>query len=123
MGDAGNSDMGQRSLLYRIGGIAAAIVLLILTMKLLPDNKTDQMLSENRADHTKDAGKNAARNKPVKPVSPDAEEDMHLNTGTSIVQNAFNTDEVKETVGKRNFNSVWRSETGNNKKKLEKQKI
>ncbi len=120
MGDTGNSDMGQRSLLYRIGGIAAAIVLLILTMKLLPDNKTDQMLSENRADHTKDAGKNAARNKPVKPVSPDAEEDMHLNTGTSIVQNAFNTDEVKETVGKRNFNSVWRSETGNNKKETGK---
>lgn len=120
MGDTGNPDVGQRSLLYRIGGIAAAIVLLILTMKLLPDNKTDQMLSENKADHTESAGKSAVENKPEKPFTPNAEEGMHLNTEASIAQNAFNKDEVKETVGKRNFNNVWRSEPGNNKKETGK---
>ncbi|MGG1920219.1 hypothetical protein AB1278_00200, partial [Chryseobacterium sp. NRRL B-14798] len=37
---------GQKSLFYRIGGIAAAIALLLLLTKLWPQNDTETMLSQ-----------------------------------------------------------------------------
>lgn len=41
---------GQKSLFYRIGGIAAAIALLFLLTKLWPQNDTEKILSHQQAD-------------------------------------------------------------------------
>ncbi|MBB6332470.1 hypothetical protein HNP24_003462 [Chryseobacterium sediminis] len=45
---------GQKSLFYRLGGIAAAIALLFLLTKLLPQNDTDKTLSQKPADVKKE---------------------------------------------------------------------
>ena len=119
-GDTGNPDRGQRSLLYRIGGIAAAIVLLIMTMKLLPENETNKELSKNQTDHAKGIEKSPVQNSSENNVKSDAEAEIHLNSEVSIAQSSFNRNSEKKATGKRDFNVLWRSETGNSKKEIGK---
>lgn len=100
---------GQKSLFYRLGGIAAAIALLFLLTKILPQNDTGKTLSQKPADVKKEKEKNslkppetenASGSKVESALAPLLAENM-LNTGVSKkipTQKYFNTEE-KNRVG------------------------
>lgn len=78
---------GQKSLFYRIGGLAAAIALLFLLTKLWPQNDTETMLSQKQADVQTE--KNSL--KPGEAESFSTEE-MKSAPKTPLAENTVNTE-------------------------------
>lgn len=103
------SKTGNRPLFYRIGSIAAAILLLFLMIKLWPENSQDKALSQRPADLEKEAGRNI--------VLENTE--TQNNSGTEgragfeapLAHDKFNT-VIAENTLKINFKNVLKREGG-----------
>lgn len=83
---------GQKSLFYRIGGIAAAIALLFLLMKILPQNDTEKLLSHKPAEVKKE-GKNSLKPIETEPVSGN---EVPSQTDAFLAENIVKTEDPKE---------------------------
>lgn len=120
--DMRGQDVGQRSLLYRIAGFAAAIVLLILTMKIFPKHETNKVVAENKTAIKKETGDNPLQKRQEKTVMPNTEEKGNVGDGASLAQNKFNLNASGESFRQTGFKNIWRSELKNvdHKKNVDK---
>ncbi|MGH1518666.1 outer membrane beta-barrel protein [Chryseobacterium sp. JK1] len=94
---------GNRSLFYRIGGMAAAVALLIWIIQLLPENNTTKVLSQNQQDIQKKKAKNSGLE--TQKMESVLNENKHIssNFNSSVVQNALPTKEARKVENYQNF--------------------
>ncbi|MEF9480142.1 outer membrane beta-barrel protein [Chryseobacterium sp. RRHN12] len=86
---------GQKSLFYRIGGIAAAIALLFLLTKILPYHDKEKVLSQKPADMRNDKEKgslNAGKTEHI--VSSEVKSGINA----FLAENTFNTEILKKNL-------------------------
>ncbi|KAA2221418.1 porin family protein [Chryseobacterium sediminis] len=93
---------GQKSLFYRLGGIAAAIVLLFLLTKLLPQNDTDKTLSQKPADVKKGKEKNSLKPLETEKVSGS---EVKSDITSLLAENILNTLTPEKTEAKKYLNT------------------
>ncbi|PWW28672.1 porin family protein [Chryseobacterium sp. AG844] len=96
---------GQKSLFYRIGGIAAAIALLFLLTKLWPQNDTETMLSQIQTNVQKE--KNSL--KPVRAEHASSEE-MTSVSEAPLTENIVNTGPWLKEQTRKYFEPVRKNE-------------
>lgn len=101
---------GQKSLFYRLGGIAAAIALLFLLMKILPQSDTGKTLSQKPAD----AGKGKTENS-LKPLETERVSSNEEKPGTVpfLAENRLNTETPEKMPAQKYFNNEEKNEVGN----------
>jgi hypothetical protein len=85
---SGITKKSQRSLFYRMGGIAAAIALFILIMQLLPENN-NTILSQHQPDHQKKKEKSSGQEIWEAPGNLNKEETGTLYSNSSLAQSNF----------------------------------
>ncbi|MDW9381144.1 porin family protein [Chryseobacterium sp. JV558] len=101
----------RKSLFYRLGGVAAAIALLFLLTKILPQDHTDKTLSQKPADVEKEKEKNSL--KPLETESVSGSE-VTSETVPFLAENRSNTGAPKKTQTQKYFNTEGKNEVGNN---------
>lgn len=101
---------GQKSLFYRLGGIAAAIALLFLLTKILPQNDTDKTLSQKPANAKKEKEKNS-----LNPLETENFSSSKAESGveSSLAENLLNTGVSKEMPAQKYFNTEEKNRVGN----------
>ncbi|MFZ4930518.1 outer membrane beta-barrel protein [Chryseobacterium sp. Mn2064] len=99
---------GNRALFYRIGGMAAAIALLIWIIQLLPDNNTTKVLSQNQRDIRKKKEKNSGWE--MQKMQSDLNEKEYIisNFNSSVAENALS---IKEAQKVENYQSFRQNKT------------
>lgn len=104
----GASKAGNRSLLYRIGGIAAAAVLGFMVIKMLPKDQ-DEIISKNPS-HLKELNDKDK----IKRVENhnDIAVEKHHNIDVIVAQNHLNTIQTEKNTKKIKFENVGKKETG-----------
>ncbi len=109
---------GQSSLWYRIGGIAAAVALLFLMMKILPQNDKGKLLSQKPPGTAKQTEKKSSLETLENRMNSNAEENLNLSPGASLTQNIFNA----KASGKALKQGYFKNLGGNDKniKEIEK---
>ncbi|MEJ5050989.1 porin family protein [Chryseobacterium culicis] len=100
---------GQKSLFYRIGGIAAAITLLFLLMKILPQNDTEKLLSHKPAEVKKD-DKNSLQ--PIETEQLSGSE-VQSQTDAFLAENILKTEDPKEGLTQGYLAPGKKNEIGN----------
>jgi hypothetical protein len=120
--DLGSVKTGQSSLWYRIGGIAAAVALLFLMMKILPQNDKGKVLSQKPADTAKQAEKKSSLETLENRMNSNAEENLNLSPDISLAQNIFNAKKSGKALKQGHFKNLWRNVGGNdeNVKEIER---
>lgn len=101
---------GQKSLFYRLGGIAAAIALLFLLTKLLPQNDTDKTLSQKPADVKKGKEKNS-----LKPLETEQVSGSEVKSDITplLAENILNTHTPEKIEAKKYLNTEEKNREGN----------
>ncbi|MBP1166414.1 hypothetical protein JOE44_003298 [Chryseobacterium sp. PvR013] len=100
---------GQKSLFYRIGGIAAAITLLFLLMKILPQNDTEKILSHKPEEVKKD-DKNSLQ--PIKTEQVSGSE-VQSQADAFLAENIVKTENPKEGLTQSYSAPGKKNEIGN----------
>lgn len=102
---------GQKSLFYRLGGIAAAIALLFLLTKILPQNETGKTLSQKPTDTKKEKEKNS-----LKPLETENVSGSKVESGLAplLSENMLNTGVSKKMPTQKYFNTEEKNRAGNN---------
>ncbi|MDR6463850.1 porin family protein [Chryseobacterium sediminis] len=102
---------GQKSLFYRLGGIAAAIALLFLLTKILPQNDTGKTLSQKPADVKKEKEKNS-----LAPLETENVSGSKVESGLAplLAENILNTGVSKKIPTQKYFNTEEKNRAGNN---------
>lgn len=107
--DINGQDIGQRSLLYRIAGIAAAIVLLILTMRTIPKQKIDgEVIAQNQKETEQRAGSAAGKIL----ANPPMEEKGSIENAV-LGQNTLNLNTSGEIFKPGSLKNIWKNEANN----------
>ncbi|WP_213277636.1 porin family protein [Chryseobacterium indologenes] len=101
---------GQKSLFYRLGGIAAAIALLFLLTKILPQNDTGKTLSQKPADEKKEKEKNSLKPLETENVSGSKVESALV---PLLAENILNTGVSKKIPVQKYFNTEEKNRAGN----------
>jgi hypothetical protein len=108
------ADAGRKSLFYRIGGIAAAIALLFVLTKIVPQNDTDtkKTLAQKAEDVEKGKGSNS-----LKPIETESISSSEVKSGpdTFLADNMLNTKAPQKILTQRYSNIREGNEAGNNK--------
>lgn len=120
--DLGSVKTGQSSLWYRIGGIAAAVALLFVMMKILPQNDKEKVLSQKPAGTAKQAEKKSSLETLENRMDSNAEENLNLSPDISLAQNIFNAKKSGKALKQGHFKNLWSNVGGNdeNIKEIEK---
>ncbi|MGU3374453.1 porin family protein [Chryseobacterium sp. M5A1_1a] len=96
-----NSNVGYKSLFYRIGGIAAAAVLIFIMVKMLPQDDKNKALSHDYSDLKK----------------PEDQENINIEVKPSesipFVKNNFNAGRSGKNIHNIKFEDIWRKKAGN----------
>ncbi|PRB06622.1 hypothetical protein CQ046_00570 [Chryseobacterium sp. MYb7] len=102
-----------RSLLYRIGGIAAAIALLFLLIKILPQDDTEKRMSQKPANV-----KNGEEKKSLKPIEAEQDSNNEVKTETEafLADNILNTGFPEKITAQRYAESRVENQVDNNQK-------
>jgi hypothetical protein len=102
-----------RSLLYRIGGIAAAIALLFLLIKILPQDDTEKRMSQKPANV-----KNGEEKKSLKPIEAEQDSNNEVKTETEafLADNILNTGSPEKITAQRYAESRVENQVDNNQK-------
>jgi len=108
--DKKGKDAGQKSLFYRLGGIAAAITLLFLLTKILPQNDTGKTLSQKPADVKKEKEKNSLKSLENENVSGGKVESV---LAPPLAENILNTGISKKIPTQQYFNTEEKNRVGN----------
>ncbi|MEG0928885.1 outer membrane beta-barrel protein [Chryseobacterium sp.] len=111
----GGTDVGYKSLLYRIGGIAAAAAILVFMMvKMLPQEDKNKTLSKNHSDLNKEADRNSVLK------NSEAQEDQNVDENPimsiPLVKNDFNTAKSGKSIHTLKHESIERKELEKNEK-------
>ncbi|MGN7708397.1 outer membrane beta-barrel protein [Chryseobacterium sp. JV274] len=101
---------GKKTLFYRLGGIAAAIALLFLLTKLLPQNDTGKTLSQKPADVKKEKEKNS-----LKPLETEHLSNGEVKSGTVpfLAEKISKAGGPEKKSGQKYFNTEEKNEVGN----------
>jgi len=101
---------GKKTLFYRLGGIAAAIALLFLLTKLLPQNDTGKTLSQKPADVKKEKEKNS-----LKPLETEHLSNGEVKSGTVpfLAEKISKAGDQEKKSGQKYFNTEENNEVGN----------
>lgn len=107
---------------YRVGGIAAAVALLFLIIKMLPVNSSQKTLSQKSANSRKEEEKIAAPGKSENQNNSNREEAIPLSSDFPLVQNSFNIEGRENSLKALNFKKQGQDKVNNNEllRKLEK---
>ncbi len=89
---------GNRSIFYRVGGIAAAIALLFLLTRILPQNDTGKTLSQKPADGKGEKGKNYLKITEAENISGS---EVKSKTDDFLAENRLNTGAQEKTLTQR----------------------
>ncbi|WP_223598292.1 porin family protein [Chryseobacterium sp. GVT01B] len=101
---------GQKSLFYRLGGIAAAIALLFLLTKILPQNDTDKTLSQKPTNAKKEKEKNSLNPLETENISGSKAES---GVESPLAENILNTGVSKKMPAQKYFNTEEKNRVGN----------
>ncbi len=103
---AGGADSIQRTLLYRMAGIAAAIVLLIVMMKILPGDKDPKVLAQTHTDVKNEKERNSVQKGLELPAGSDVEENINISSDHFLDQNILNSNISEKTSKQISSESV-----------------
>lgn len=103
---AGGADSIQRTLLYRMAGIAAAIVLLIVMMKILPGDKDHKVLVQTHTDVKNEKERNSVQKGLELPAGSDVEENINISSDHFLDQNILNSNISEKTSKQISSESV-----------------
>ncbi|UTX47431.1 porin family protein [Chryseobacterium sp. MA9] len=104
---------GQKSLFYRLGGIAAAIALLFLLTKILPQNDTGRTLSQKPADVKTEDEKNSLKSIENEQGSS---KEVKSKTEAFLADNILNIDSSEKITAQRYAESRAENQAENHQK-------
>lgn len=107
------TNAGNRSIFYRVGGIAAAIALLFLLIKILPWNDTGKTLSQKSVYVKKEKEKNS-----LKPIETEQNSSNEVKSGTEafLADNILKKGSPEKIAAQRYAESRAEKQVGNNQK-------
>ena len=107
------ADTGRKSLWYQIGGIAAAIALIFLLIKILPQNDIEKRMSQKPAGVKNEEEKNT-----LKPIKTEDYSSGETKSGTEafLADNILNTGSTEKIAAQRYAESRTENQMGNNSK-------
>ena len=107
------ANIERRSLLYRIGGVAAAIALLFSLIKILPQNDTEKRMSQKPANV-----KNGEEQKSLKPIEAEQDSNNEVKTETEafLADNILSTGSSEKIAAQRYAERRGENQVDNNQK-------
>ncbi|WES96491.1 outer membrane beta-barrel protein [Chryseobacterium arthrosphaerae] len=109
----GDSDSIQRTLLYRMTGIAAAIVLLIVLMKFLPGEKEHKVLAHKDAKRGDE--KKSVQKAQEFPAGADFKENTNIASDYILAENRLNSNTSEKALKQISFGDTGKNGAKNNK--------
>ncbi|WP_114819710.1 outer membrane beta-barrel protein [Chryseobacterium sp. KLBC 52] len=107
------TNAGNRSIFYRVGGIAAAIALLFLLTKILPRNDAGKTLSHKPADVKGEKEKNYVKTTETEDISGS---ELKSKTDDFLAENILNTGAPEITIIQRHADNGAENHAGSNQK-------
>lgn len=105
------TDIGRKTLFYRVGGIAAAIAILFLLTKILPQNDTGKTLSQKPADVKGEKEKNYLKTTETENISGS---EIKSEIDDLLAENILNTTVSEKTLTQRYADNGAENHAGNN---------
>ncbi|WP_343681076.1 outer membrane beta-barrel protein [Chryseobacterium arthrosphaerae] len=105
----------QKTLLYRMTGIAAAIVLLIVLMKILPGEKEHKVLAQKKTDVKSGEEKKSVQKGLEFPAGTDIKENINISSDHSLAENRLDSDTAEKTLRQISSGNAGKDGTKNNK--------
>ncbi|BFO65725.1 outer membrane beta-barrel protein [Chryseobacterium sp. KCF3-3] len=107
------TNAGNRSIFYRVGGIAAAIALLFLLTRILPQNDTGKTLSQKPADGKGEKEKNYVETTETENISGS---EVKSKTDDFLAENILNIGAPEKTLTQRYADNGVENQAGSNQK-------
>ncbi|MEE6127135.1 outer membrane beta-barrel protein [Chryseobacterium arthrosphaerae] len=105
----------QKTQLYRMTGIAAAIVLLIVLMKILPGEKEHKVLAQKKAEIKSGEEKKSVQKGWEFPAGINIKENINISSDHSLAENRLDSDTEEKALKQISSGSTGKDGTKNNK--------